>query len=360
MIASNIIKVFIPATASFAVGILFAPLLTHYLYKYKVWKKATGKVALDGTPAVEFERIRTTMHAGTETRTPRMGGVLIWVSATFITVGLWLLAKCIPTPFFEKLDFLSRSQTWIPLFALLAGASMGFINDLLDIHPSGEKGVRLRTRLLFVTLISSFIGWWFYAKLGVDSIGIPGDGTFSIGAFIVPLFVFITLGLYAGGVIDGIDGLAGGVFSTAFMAYAGIAYFQNQINVAAFSATLTGAILAFLWFNIPPARFWMTETGTMGLTMTLAVIAFMTDTPGNGYGIAALPIIAFPLVVTVLSNIVQVASKRFRGKKILRIAPLHHHFEAIGWPAYKVTMRYWIISIICAIIGMTVALLKSV
>ncbi|HQT82925.1 MAG TPA: hypothetical protein PLW99_02115, partial [Candidatus Paceibacterota bacterium] len=264
MLTSNIIKVFIPATASFVVGIAIAPLLTHYLFKYKVWKKTTGKIALDGTPAVEFERLRTTVHAGTETKTPRMGGILIWFSVTFVTVGLWLLARYVPTPLFEKLDFLSRSQTWIPLFALVAGASMGFVNDLFDIRPSGERGVRLGTRLLFVTLVSAFIGWWFYAKLGVTAIGIPGDGTLVLGALIIPLFVIITLGLYAGGVIDGIDGLSGGVFSAAFMAYAGIAYVQNQVNLAAFSATLTGAILAFLWFNIPPARFWMTETGTMG------------------------------------------------------------------------------------------------
>lgn len=358
MIASNVIKVFIPATAAFAIGILLAPILVHYLFKYHVWKKAVGKTALDGKPAVEFEKLRATVHAGTETKTPRMGGVLIWASVAIVTFGTWALAQLVPTPLFEKLDFLSRSQTWIPLFALLAGALMGFVNDLFDIRPSGERGVRLRTRLLFVTLVSFFIGWWFYAKLGVTAIGIPGDGTFALGPLIVPLFVLITLSLYAGGVIDGIDGLAGGVFSTAFMAYAGIAYFQHQIDLAAFSATLTGAILAFLWFNIPPARFWMTETGTMGLTMALAVIAFMTDTPGNGYGVAALPIIAFPLVITVLSNIVQIASKKLRGKKVFRIAPLHHHFEAIGWPAYKVTMRYWIISIICAIVGMTVALLK--
>lgn len=358
MIASDIIKVFIPATAAFVVGILLAPLLTHYLYTFRVWKKVARKTALDGTPAAEFEKLRTTVHSGTETSTPRMGGILIWTSVSIITLGLWSLARLVPIPLFEKLDFLSRSQTWIPLFALIAGALMGLMNDLLDIHPSGEKGVRLRTRLLFVTLIASFIGWWFYAKLGVDSIGIPADGTLFLGALIIPLFILTTLGLYAGGVIDGIDGLAGGVFSTAFTAYAGIAYFQNQINLAAFSATLTGATLAFLWFNIPPARFWMTETGTMGLTMTLAVIAFMTDTPGSGYGLSALPIIAFPLVITVLSNIIQVLSKKFRGKKVFRIAPLHHHFEAIGWPSYKVTMRYWIISIVCAIMGMTVALLK--
>lgn len=358
MIAGSIIKIFIPATAAFVTGILLAPILTRYLYRYRIWKKIEGKTALDGTPAVEFEKLRMTVHTGTETKTPRMGGILIWMSVTFVTIGFWLLARLIPTELTAKLDFLSRSQTWIPLFTLLTGAAIGFINDLLDIHPSGERGIRLRTRLLLVMLVSGFIGWWFYVKLGVVAIGVPGDGTLFLGALIVPLFILISIGLYAGGVIDGIDGLAGGVFSTAFMAYAGIAYFQNQINLAAFSATLAGAILAFLWFNIPPARFWMTETGTMGLTMTLAVIAFMTDTPGNGYGIAALPIIAFPLVITVLSNIIQVASKKLRGKKVFRIAPLHHHFEAIGWPSYKVTMRYWIISVICAIVGMTVALLK--
>lgn len=354
MITSNLIKVFIPATAAFITGILFAPLLTHYLYKFRVWKKVKGKTALDGSTAVEFEKLRT----DTETSTPRMGGILIWVSVVFVTTGAWLLARVIPSPLTEKLDFLIRSQTWLPLFTLLAGAGMGFVNDLLDIQPSGERGVRLRTRLLFVTLVALFIGWWFYAKLGVTGIGIPGDGTLELGAFIIPLFILITLGLYAGGIIDGIDGLAGGVLSSAFMAYAGIAYLQGQFDIAAFSATVTGAILAFLWFNIPPARFWMTETGTMGLTMTLAVVAFMTDTLGNGYGVAALPIIAFPLVVTVISNVIQVASKKLRGKKVFRIAPLHHHFEAIGWPAYKVTMRYWIISIVCAVVGMTVALLK--
>ena len=358
MITSDIIKVFIPATASFAIGILCAPLLTHYLFKYKVWKKTTGKTALDGTPAVEFEKLRTTVHTGTETRTPRMGGILIWTSVAIVTLGVWSLARFVPTPLTEKFDFLSRSQTWIPFVTLIAGGLMGFMNDLFDIQPSGERGLSLRTRLLFVTIVSGLVGWWFYAKLGMTAIGIPGDGTLTIGALIIPLFIIVSLGIYAGGVIDGIDGLSGGVFGSAFMAYAGIAYFQNQIDLAAFSATLAGAILAFLWFNIPPARFWMTETGTMGLTMTLTVIAFMTDTPGEGYGIAALPIIAFLLVITVLSNIIQVASKRFFGKKIFRIAPLHHHFEAIGWPSYKVTMRYWIISIVLAIVGMTVALIK--
>ena len=142
-----------------------------------------------------------------------------------------------------------------------------------------------------------------------------------------------------------------------FAAYGGIAFYQQQIDLAAFCATIAGGILAFLWFNIPPARFYMTETGTMGLTITLTVVAFMTDTLGGGYGLLVLPIIALPLVITVLSNIIQIASKKFRGKKVFLVAPLHHHFEAIGWPSYKVTMRYWVFSLVCAILGISLALI---
>ena len=358
MIIDDIVKIFIPATVAFAVGILFAPLLTHYLYRYKAWKKTTGKTALDGKPALEFERLRTTMHTDTETKTPRMGGILIWATVTIVTLALWLLDQYTPFALFDKLDFFSRSQTWIPLLTLLAGGLIGLINDLLDIRPEGEKGIGLLARLALVSLIALFIGWWFYEKLDITSVGIPLGGALELGWLIIPLFILTTIALYAGGVIDGIDGLSGGVFTAIFVAYTGIAFFQNQIDLAAFCATLAGAILAFLWFNIPPARFWMTETGTMGLTMTIAVVAFMTDTLGDGYGIAALPIIAFPLVITVLSNIIQVASKKLWMKKVFLIAPLHHHFEAIGWPSYKVTMRYWVLSAIFAVVGMTVALLK--
>ena len=188
-------------------------------------------------------------------------------------------------------------------------------------------------------------------------VGIPFSTPLEIGWLIVPLFIAVALFIYASGVIDGIDGLAGGVFAIIFGAYAGIAFFQNQIDLAALSATITGGILAFLWFNIPPARFYMSETGTMGLTLALATIAFMTDSLGDGHGLLALGIIALPLVATVLSNILQVLSKKFRKKKIFKVAPLHHHFEALGWPSYKVTMRYWVITAVLALVGVTFALI---
>jgi phospho-N-acetylmuramoyl-pentapeptide-transferase len=352
--ALDVLKVFIPAIVAFSLGIALTPLLTHYLFKYKAWKKKGGKTALDGTEAIEFNKL----HKTNEVKTPRMGGIVIWASTLITILFMWSIAFLIPHPLTEKLDFLSRDQTWIPLLALMVGALTGLVNDILDVTTDDARGLSIGIRLGIVSVVSLFISWWFYAKLDVHAIGIPFHGPFEIGWLIIPLFIVIALFIYASGVIDGIDGLSGGVFASIFAAYAGVAFFQDQINLAAFAATISGATLAFLWFNIPPARFWMTETGTFALTFALAVVAFMTDTLGDGHGLLALFIIGFPLVATVFSNIIQIASKKFRqGEKVFKVAPLHHHFEALGWPSYKVTMRYWILSIMFAIVGVAFALI---
>lgn len=353
----DIIKVIVPLAAAFWIGIGITPLVTHYLYHYKVWKKKGGKEALDGKRAEEFGKLRPDQL---ETRTPRMGGIVVWGSVLITVVGTYFLARLFPNEITGKLDFLSRDQTWIPLFSLLTGAVVGFVNDYIDVTAeTGERGIPLRIRLFIVGLLSFFIGWWFYTKLDVVGVDLPGGGIIFLGSLIIPFFMLVTLALYASGVIDGIDGLSGGVFSSIFAAYAIIAFEQHQVNLAAFCATMVGALLAFLWFNIPPARFWMTETGTMGITLTIAVVAFMTDSLGDGIGISVLPIIAGLLVITVLSNIIQILSKKFFGKKVFRIAPLHHHFEAIGWPGYKVTMRYWILGVMFAFIGIILALIGT-
>lgn len=347
---SLIIKILFPGILAFIIGVLITPVVTHYLFKYKAWKKQGGKKALGGHEAEEFNRLK----ADTETKTPRMGGVVIWGSV-FITIGiLYLLTVVSDNPFFNDIFFLSRSQTWIPFCVLFIGAAFGFLNDYYDIHHEG-RGVRLSVRLLLVSTLSAVIGWWFYDKLEVTSISLPFINSIEIGIWIIPFFVLLTNALYASGVIDGIDGLSGGVFATVFSAYAGVAMVQSQFDLAAFCVMVTGAILAFLWFNIPPARFWMTETGSMALTLTLAVVVLMTDRLVEGKGIALLPIIGLLLVVTVLSNIIQITYRKLTGKKFFRIAPLHHHFEAVGWPSYKVTMRYWVIGAIAAIMGVIVA-----
>jgi len=347
----DIVKIFVPTAAAFLIGIAITPVVTHYLFYFKAWKKTPGKTALDGTEATEFNKI----HKEGEGKTPRMGGIVIWGSVFITTVLLWILSRLFPNSLIPYFDLLTRSQTWIPFATLLIGSLVGLLNDIYDIAHHGN-GLRLRTRLVIVSLVAGGVAWWFYSRLGVTTVSIPFDGFIDLGILIIPFFILVSLGLYASGVIDGIDGLSGGIFATIFAAYAGVAFYEQQITLAAFCGTIAGAILAFLWFNIPPARFWMTETGTMGLTMTLAVVALMTDTHAEGYGLSVLPIIGLPLVLTVLSNILQVGSKRLFNKKLFRVAPLHHHFEAIGWPGYKVTMRYWIFGIICALIGVSIAI----
>lgn len=283
------------------------------------------------------------------------------MSAVITMLLIWLGAKFFPGELITKLDFMSRGQTWLPLIALLTGAFVGLIDDYMDIKGMAgwhAGGLSLRKRLYVVSLVGLLAALWFYFKLDVTSATLPFLGEVYLGLLFIPFFVLVTVGIYSGGVIDGLDGLAGGIFSIIFSTYAGIAFYQNQINLAAFCAAIVGGLLAFLWFNIPPARFYMSETGSMALTLALAIIAFMADSLGEGKGIAVLPIIALPLVVTSLSNIVQLSSKRFRnGKKVFQVAPLHHHFEAIGWPAHKVTMRYWVIGVVSAAIGLIVAMI---
>ena len=350
----DIIKVLVPALVSFVIGIGITPIVTHFLYTYKAWKKNPGKIALDGSVASEFN----SLHKGNEVRAPRMGGIVVWGSVLLSTFFISLLATVSPHTATIKFDFLSRNQTWIPLMALIVGAMAGLVDDLMVIRVGGT-GLDLKYRLFTVIVLATFIGWWFFAKLDVHTIGLPFFAPIEVGLFIIPFFILTSLALYASGVIDGIDGLSGGVFASIFASYTIIAFVQHQINLAAFSAALVGGLLAFLWFNIPPARFYMTDTGTMALTLTLAVIAFMTDTMGGGIGIFVLPIIGGLLVVTVVSDIAQVLSKKFLGRKIFRIAPLHHHFEAIGWPGYKVTMRYWVLSIMLAFLGVIIALVGA-
>ncbi len=350
------VKIFIPAILTFIMGILITPPLTDYLYKNEMWKKKAGKKDMEGNDTPIFNEL----HKNKEVGTPRMGGIVIWASSAIVILSLWLISFTYPSSSTIKLDILSRTQTWIPLATLLIGALVGLIDDYLEIKGSKNHvagGLSLKMRLLVVAGISFLTGVWFYEKLDVVGIGLPNDGLLYMGILVVPFFMLVSLALYSGGIIDGLDGLSGGVFATIFSAYAGIAFYQQEINLAAFCTVIVGGILAFLWFNIPPARYYMTETGSMALTMTLAVVAFMTDSIGGGYGILVLPVIALPLIVTSLSNIIQIFSKKYRKKKVFLVAPLHHHFEALGWPAYKVTMRYWIMGVMFAMLGMVLALL---
>lgn len=351
----DIVKILFPALTSFIIGILITPFVSDYLYRNKMWKKKNVKVAVDGTPATISQKL----HNDEEKKTPRMGGVVIWISVTLSALIIWTISQLVSEDIAVKLDFISRNQTWIPLAALIFGSLFGLIDDYLETKDAGDHkagGLSLTKRLMAVTTIALLCALWFYIKLDVAHIGLPVVEDLYIGWLFVPLFVLVTIGIYSGGVIDGLDGLSGGIFAAIFASYAGIAFYQQQIDLAAFSAALAGGTLAFLWFNIPPARFYLSETGVMGLTIALAIIAFMTDSLGGGYGLLVLPVIALPLIIESGSSLIQVLSKKYRGKKVFLVAPIHHHFQAKGWPATKVVMRFWVVGVVCAILGLILAL----
>lgn len=339
----NFIKIIIPSISTFIIGIIITPFITNFLYRHKMWKKKSVVFATNGDSA----SITQKLHSDEERKTPRMGGIVVWGSVLLAVFGFFILSFLSPSTF-SQFSFFSREQTWIPLSVFIATCLFGLLDDYLVCIDKGKYkggGLSLFFRLLGVFFVALFVGLWFYFKLDLSSIFLLGREVY-IGILIIPLFIFFTIFLYSGGIIDGVDGLSGGVFASMYTAYALIAFFHGQTNIAALCMSITGGILAFLWFNIPPARFFLSETGSMGLTITLGVIAFLTKE------VLALIIIAFPLFITSLSSVIQLLSKRFRkGKKVFLVAPLHNHFQAIGWPAYKVTMRYWIISLFCSFIG---------
>ena len=346
----NLVKIFAPTAVAFFLGMVITPIATYFFFKYKMWKKYSRNGEISSP---DFHKIHNEQE---ELNTPRVGGIIIWFSALMSTLLFYLAAVIFPGVVTEKMNFLSRNQTLIPFFTLLFGSLLGLSDDLIQIYGNG-KFARDDTswrnwKAFLVASLSLLIGFWFFYKLGMSAINIPFDGEFYLGILIIPFFIIVALATFSGGVIDGIDGLSGGVFASIFSAYSAIAFANNQIDLAAFSGAVAGAIFAFLWFNIPPARFYMGETGIMGLTITLATLAFLTDS------VLILPVVALPLVLTSGSVILQIFSKKFFGKKLFRLAPIHHHFESLGWPSYKVTMRFWVLSVVFAIIGIILAIIS--
>jgi len=336
-----IIKILFFTALAFTIAILWTPLLTHFLYKYKLGKKIRAEGI---TP------IFTALHIKKE-GTPTMGGILVWLTVAFLAVGFWLITKLAGShDILSAFNFLTRKQTLLPLGILLFAAAIGLIDDLLGIFKKIkglERGLRVRQRLIVYTIIAAIGAWWFYFKLDWDLIHVPFIGDFNIGWWYIPIFIFILVAAaHSTNLTDGLDGLAGGVLLVAFSSYAVISYSQGKLELATFCGAIAGALLAFLWFNIYPARFFMGDTGSMSLGITLGVIAMLTNS------LFFLPFIGSILVVESLSTIVQVFSKKLRHKKLFLSAPIHHHFEALGWPETKVTMRFWIISGVVAAIGL--------
>lgn len=334
------------AALSFALAMAWTPGLTHFLYKYKLGKQ----IRAEGAP------IFNKLHAKKE-GTPTMGGILIWGTVLILAVIFWLLSKLGVNGIITEINFVDRGQTFLPLGIMALSAIIGAADDLLGIFRIGPKGggLKVRHRLLLYAFVALIGAWWFFFKLEWDIVRIPFWGNFNIGFWYIIVFIFVIVATaFSANETDGLDGLAGGVLLTSFAAYGTIAYIQGHFNLTAFCGTIIGALLAFLWFNVYPARFFMGDTGSMSLGVTLGVIAMLTNQ------FLLLPLIGFILVIESLSVIIQVLSKKIRKKKIFLSSPLHHHLEARGWPETKVTMRFWILSGIFSVLGLILAFLDMI
>ena len=337
----QVIRILCLTSLSFIFAFLATPFLTHFLYKYKLGKQIRN----NGTTPI-FSKL----HAH-KAGTPTMGGILIWGTVLVFVVFFYYIGRFIPM--LAGFNFLSRPETFLPLAVFIISALVGLVDDWLDIKGNGKGGLRMKHRLLIYTLIALAAAAWFYFKLDWTTLNIPFVGSFEIGWWYIPFFVLVIVSTaFSVNETDGLDGLAGGTLLFSFAAFSVISFTLGRYDLAVFCAVIIGALLAFLWYNIAPARFIMGDTGAMSLGITLGVIALLTNSA------FILPIIGFIFVVESVSVIIQMTSKKLRqGKKVFISSPIHHHFQAIGWPETKIVMRFWVVAGVCAGIGLIVFLL---
>ncbi len=340
----DVLRVIFACVTTFSLAMGFTPLLIKKLHEFKFGKSIRDE---------GYTPVYSQLHRK-KAGTPVGGGIIIWASVLVLAIVGWLLSVVFKDPFIDSLNFLNRPQTLLPLGALVASAVVGLIDDYLNVRKVGPGGggFRMKHRLVLYTAVAAFGAWWFFFKLQWSILHVPGVGDFDISWWYIPLFMLVIVATaFSVNEADGLDGLAAGITLFCFLAYTALAFAIGRIELAMLCAAIAGGILAFLWYNVYPARFFMGDTGAMSLGTTLGVIAMLTDSA------LVLPIIAFPLVVESLSVILQTISKKTRGKKVFLSTPIHHHFEALGWPETQVTMRFWIVAAVSASLGLAFGLL---
>lgn len=327
---TELTRILLLGLLGFLVASAITPIFTYFAYKYKWWKQPR-------TQSTTGEKLKIIAKFRIKRTIPRMAGLIIIAATTLITLVL---------------NF-ERSQTWLPLAALLGGGFVGLIDDAINImgRGGGAAGLRAPIKFAMITIVAAVASWFFYYKLGYSTIHVPYIGEITLGLFIIPLFILAVVSTgNAVNISDGMDGLAGGLLLTAYSTFGLIAAMQGNYGIAAFCFTIAGTLLSYVWFNIPPARFVMGDVGSFALGTSLGAVAMLTDT------LLLLPIIGFVFVLEGGSSMLQILSKKLFGRRIFIAAPIHHHFEAKDWPKTKVTMRFWLLGFICALIGLVVAI----
>ncbi|MEK7657911.1 MAG: phospho-N-acetylmuramoyl-pentapeptide-transferase [Patescibacteria group bacterium] len=332
MVTFQVVRLMILSGLSFLTALALTPLIIGLVKKYQFGKQ-----------------IRTHLLGIHQNKagTPTMGGIIIWLTAIGLAFMFFIL-NFLFDGFWNYFDFIDRAQTYLPLAALIIAALIGLADDIfgaLKIGPNGG-GLKVRHKLIIYTFIAALGAWWFYFKLGWTTIYLPFFGYYEIGFWYFPLFMFVIIATaFSANETDGLDGLLGGVSLFSFGALTAVAFTLGRYDLAAFSSVIIGALLAFLWHNIYPARFFMGDTGSMALGITLGVMAMLTNTA------LFLPFFAFILIIESLSVIIQVISFKLTGRRVFLMSPIHHHFELLGWPETRITMRFWIISAVMSGLG---------
>jgi len=332
--AHNMIRIFSLGFAGFALSMLITPLYTTAAYHYKWWKRQRTEAWSGGTAKV-YQKLHAAKH---KRNIPTMAGLIFVAAIALVTLA----------------GNLHRAETWLPLAGMLGAGIIGLFDDIMNVRSTGGvAGMSARLKFLLHSAVVLVGGWWFFAKLDVTSIYLPWVHQWHIGIFVIPLFWLVVMATANSvNITDGLDGLAGGLLTSSFTAYAVIAVSEHKIALAGFCLTVVGALLSYTWFNIYPARFLMGDVGSFALGTALGIIAMQTN------AVYVLPIIGIVYVVETGSVIVNRTSRKLRhGKKVFLSSPIHHHFEAIGWPETKVTMRFWILGQIAAVTGLIIFLL---
>lgn len=274
--------------------------------------------------------------------TPTLGGVLV----IFVVSVMWLLVfALLQEP--QRGDFVA--QTIVPIGALIAVGILGFVDDYVNIVYG--FGIRGRHKLLWQLVVAIVAALYIQRHFAITGVFVPFVGEVEIGApAFVALAIFAIISTSNGvNLIDGLDGLSGGTLVFAFLSFAFIAAARGFPWLVVLCSGIIGALLAFLWFNAHPAEVILGDVGSLSLGATLAAVALTT-----GF-ILLLPVAGVLFVVENLSVILQVGSFKLRGKRVFRMAPIHHHFELIGWPEQKVTIRFWLIGALAGIVAAILA-----
>ena len=323
---------------SFFIAVMWGRPLIVLLHRYGIGKK----IRADGPG-----------HHLDKTGTPTMGGWLFVLPILLIT-GTLNIANLI------GFNIIGAS-TLLLFFCLGTFAGLGTYDDLRSLIRNSERqgGITAKVKSLVQFVLATVIALvLYYGPPAIDSVGVPGiPSLVNVGWLTVPVAIFLIVGFSnAVNLADGLDSLAGSTATVAFVAYGIIAYLQGYTYISIFCFIVVGSLFAFLWFNAHPAQLFMGDTGSLALGATLALVALMTRQW------LILPVIGFIFVAEALSTIIQVVSAKFTRKywgrdvRPFRLAPIHHHFEALGWSEMQVKERFWIVSVLCGMLGVSLAL----